>query len=291
MRKTVYFLFGLLLFAGNSYGQKLPVRWEELVASDWQEALDQSSKTCILPIGILEKHGLHSPLGTDLILVREWALRAANKEYAVVFPEFFYGQIYEAKQQPGTFSLPSELVWELLQATVDEIARNGFNKIVIVNGHGGNPSLLRYFAQSQLEKKKDYAVFFFEPSQDPAVAEKANKIRKSDPAGDQHGGEGETSSILYVRPELVKLDRATNESGKSLNRLALPNLYTGIWWYANFPNHYAGEGEKASKELGKLFVENRVEALVNALKTVKADTKTLELQNQFFEEVEKVGQK
>lgn len=291
MKRALLSLIILLLPAANIFAQELPVRWEVLSAADWQQALDKSSKTCILPIGILEKHGLHSPLGTDLILVREWALRAANQEYAVVFPEFFYGQIYEAKQQPGTFSLPSELVWELLQATVDEIARNGFEKIVIVNGHGGNPNLLRYFVQSQLEKKKDYAVFFFEPSQDPAVAEKIRKMRKSDAAGDMHGGENETSALMYVRPELVKPERATGESGKNLNRLSLPNLYTGIWWYANFPNHYAGEGEKASAELGKVFVENQVEVLVKALKAVKADTKTLELQNKFFEEVEQVGGK
>ena len=280
----------LLVCSFTSFAQDIPFRWDELTASDWPKALEKSNRTCILPIGILEKHGPHAPIGSDLIHVREWAARAAKNEYAVVFPDYFYGQIYEAKQQPGTFALPSRLVWDLLDATVEEIARNGFNKIVIVNGHGGNPQLLRYFVQSQLEKRRDYAVYFFDPVQDQAFTEKVNKVRKSDPAGDQHGGENETSSLLYLRPDLVKQERATQESGDNLKRLApLPNMYTSIWWYASYPNHYAGEGAKATKELGKLLTENKVEALTKALKVVKSDTKTLELQKEYFDKVDRVG--
>ncbi|GAA4432707.1 creatininase family protein [Pontibacter saemangeumensis] len=290
--KLVYILSFLMLLAGGANTQNLPSRWDELTASDWPLALEKSNRTCILPIGILEKHGPHAPLGSDLIHVREWAARATKNEYAVVFPDYFYGQVYEAQQQPGTFALPSELVWDLLHATVEEIARNGFNKIVIVNGHGGNPQLLRYFVQSQLEKRRDYAVYFFDPAQDQAFAEKAKKMRKSDPAGDQHAGENETSSLLYLRPDLVKQERATQESGENLKRMAsLPDLYTGIWWYASYPNHYAGEGAKATKEFGKLITDNKVEALTKALKAVKADTKTLELQKEYFDKVDKVGGK
>src|SRR5229473_2817386 len=76
----------------------------------------------------------------ELIYVREWAARVTAKEYAAVFPDYFYGQIYEAKHQPGTFALPSRLLWDLLDATCEEIARNGFRKILIINGHGGNPN-------------------------------------------------------------------------------------------------------------------------------------------------------
>lgn len=278
----------LLLMTTSVVAQELPSRWDELTASDWPKALEKSARTCILPIGILEKHGPHAPLGSDLIHVREWSARATKTEYAVVFPDYFYGQIYEAKQHPGTFALPSKLVWDLLDATCEEIARNGFDKIVIVNGHGGNPQLLRYFVQSQLERKRDYAVYFFDPVPEPAFTEKVNKTRKSDPAGDQHGGENETSSLLYLRPDLVKMDRATQESGANQKRLSLPNLYTGIWWYASYPNHYAGEGAKATAALGKLITENKIESLVQALKAIKADTKTLQLQKEFFDRVEKV---
>jgi creatinine amidohydrolase len=267
--------------------QEIPARWDELVASDWPIALEKSAKTAVLPIGILEKHGPHGPIGSDLIQVPEIAARATKSEYAVVFPDYFYGQIYEARHQPGTFALPSRLIWELLDATCEEIARNGFTKIVIVNGHGGNPNFLRFFVQSQLERRRDYVVFLHEPAPDPALTETVNRMRKSDPAGDQHAGERETATLLYLRPDLVKMDRATAESGANQQRLSVPDLYTAIWWYARYPNHYAGQGAVATRELGQLLSEDRVQALIRSLRTVKADTTTLALQKEFFDRVSK----
>jgi creatinine amidohydrolase len=281
-------IVALLLTAGLARvtgAQDLPARWDELTASDWPKALEKSAYTAILPIGVLEKHGPHAPIGSDLIHVREWAARATKREYAVVFPDYFYGQIYEARHQPGTFALPSRLIWELLDATCDEIARNGFKKIVLVNGHGGNPNFLRFFVQSQLERKRDYVVYFWDPASDPVLTEKVNKTRKSDPAGDQHAGERETSTLLYLRPDLVKMDRATTESGANQKRLAVPDVYTGIWWYASYPNHYAGEGDKATRELGELLTEGRLTQLVNALRAVKADTQAPAMQKEFFDRV------
>lgn len=278
-------LFFFLLIANYCTAQTLPARWDELVASDWSKALQQSDSTCILPIGILEKHGPHAPIGSDLIHVREWAARATKKEYAVVFPDYFYGQINEARHQPGTFSLPPTVVWDLLDATCTEIARNGFKKIVIINGHGGNPNLLQYFVQTQLDKKRDYAVYFFTPGRDSAYNAKVKNIRKSDPAGDSHAGENETSTLLYLRPELVKMDSAKIESGENLKRLAIPNVYTAIWWYSSYPNHYAGEGNVATANLGKVITDNTVASLAQALKAIKADNKTLRLQNEFFDRV------
>ncbi len=279
----------VLAAAGSASAQQLPSRWDELTASDWPKAMERSNATCILPIGILEKHGAHAPLGSDLVKVRELAARATKQEYAVVFPDYFYGQIYEAKHQPGTFALPSRVVWDLLEATVEEIGRNGFKKIVIINGHGGNPNLLRYFAQAQLERRRSYAVYFFDPAPDPAQVERVKQARKSDPASDQHGGENETSGLLYLRPDLVQQARAKNESGADQKRLALPNVYTGIWWYASFPNHYAGQAEVATRELGQLQVEHTIQTLVSTLRAVKADKKTLELQKEFFDRVDRLG--
>ncbi len=281
------FVIGVLLITVASSApagaQELPVRWDELTASDWPKALEKAAHTAILPIGVLEKHGPHAPIGSDLIHVREWASRVAKREYAVVFPDYFYGQIYEARHQPGTFALPSRLIWELLDATCEEIARNGFKKILLVNGHGGNPSFLRFFVQSQLERRRDYVVYFYDPAAEPALTEKMNKMRKSDPAGDQHGGERETSTLLYLRPDLVQMDRAAAESGANQKRLALPDVYTAIWWYAAYPNHYAGEGVKATREFGELVTEARLESLRNALRAVKADESAPRLQREFFE--------
>jgi creatinine amidohydrolase len=91
--------------------------------------------------------------------VRYATLHAAEQEYAVVFPEYYFGQIFEAKHEPGTVAYSRDLQLKLLQETTDEMARNGCKKIVIVNGHGGNEYLLPFFAQSQLEKVHDYVVY------------------------------------------------------------------------------------------------------------------------------------
>src|ERR1700746_269274 len=138
---------------------KLSTKWEELTAADFRQAIQQAKGTCLLPFGILEKHGPHLPLGTDLLNVRYASLQATSQEYAVVFPEYYFGQIFEAKHEPGTVAYSMELQLRLLQETADEMARNGCKKVVIVNGHGGNERLLPYFAQAQMAGPKDYVVY------------------------------------------------------------------------------------------------------------------------------------
>jgi creatinine amidohydrolase len=266
----------------SAFAQELPVRWDELTAGDWGKALEKSKRTCILPMGILEKHGPHCPLGTDLITVRELSAKAAKKEYAVVFPDFYFGQIYEATHQPGAFAPAPGLVLEVLQATCDEIARNGFEKILIVNGHGGNGHLIPYFIQTQLRCRRNYAVFMYDPPADTAFDRQVRRMRKTDPANDGHAGEEETSVMLSLRPDLVKQGYASDESGLNQRRLSLPGVYTAIWWYAAYPNHYAGDGSAGSVTLGKFITDHEVESIAATVRLVKEDGKTLELQEEFF---------
>jgi creatinine amidohydrolase len=269
--------------AVSSFAQSLSTKWEELTAPDFVKAIQQSQGTCLLPIGILEKHGAHLPLGNDLINVRYVSEHAAAEEYAVVFPAYYFGQIFEARQQPGTVAYSSHMQLELLQETADEMARNGCKKIIIVNGHGGNNSLLPYFAQSQLASPHDYVVYVFErPSHDDAAGRPPMKSYKY--AVDFHAGEGETSRTMVSRPDLVHLGRAKSESGEDQARQHLPDsLYTGIWWYARFPNHYAGDGSVATKELGEFDTKAEISDLVTAIRAVKADAEGLRLQKEFNE--------
>ena len=263
--------------------QDLPVKWEELTSPDFITAVEKSARTCVIPLGIMEKHGPHMPLGTDLIDIREIATRAAEEEFTIIFPPFYFGQIYEAKQQPGTVAYSPHTVLTVLQETCDEIHRNGIEKIILVSGHGGNNSLLPYFCQMQLEKQKEYAVYLFRPEDSDEFQEKLDGMRKTD--WDGHAGETETSMMLANRPELVKLDRANSQSGKDLQRLnSLSNAYTAIWWYAQFPNHYAGDGSFGTVEMGNLIIENKVDQLVEMVRSVKADQKTIELQKQFYKD-------
>ena len=275
---------GVVLCGVTSLGQtasaqtKLSAHWEELTGPDFVKAIQQAQGTCILPIGILEKHGPHMPIGSDLLNARYVALHAAEQQYAVVFPEYYFGQIAEARQEPGTVSYSRELQLALLQATTDEMGRNGCKKILVVNGHGGNNHLLPYFAQTQLEKPHDYVVYIFD-QRVPATGGPAKKTTI-----DQHAGESETSKMLTVRPDLVHMDRAQSESGNDQHHVNLPDgVYTGIWWYAKFPDHYAGDGSVANRELGDYQVKWWVDAVSKVLVAIKADNDSLRLQKEFFE--------
>ena len=280
MKQALTAMLAILLLAAHAvHAQtKLSVKWEELSAADFRQAIDQSKGTCLLPFGILEKHGPQLPLGTDLLNVRYASLHAAEKEYAVVFPEYYFGQIFEAKHEPGTMAYSRELQLKLLQETTDEMARNGCKKIVIVNGHGGNESLLPFFAQSQLEKPHDYVVYIQWGRDEPKGGP-----QKKDPL-DMHAGQSETSTMMISHPELVHVDRATSESGADQKRLNLPSdVYTGIWWYARFPNHYSGEGALATKELGEFEMDAWINAIAAAIRAARADDQSLRLQNEFYE--------
>src|SRR5947209_472488 len=257
---------------------KLSVHWEELTAADFAKAIQRSHGTCLLPFGILEKHGPHLPLGTDLLDVRYAALHAAEVEYAVVFPEYYFGQIAEARHEPGTIAYSRDLQLTLLQETTDEMGRNGCSKVIIVNGHGGNEHLLPFFAQSQLDRPHDYVVYVV----DERTPESGGPPRRD--SLDMHAGESETSKMMIARPDTVHQDRAGQESGADQARQPLPEgVYTGIWWYARFPNHYSGDASLDTKELGDFQMKWWVESIAKAIRAVKADGVSLKLQNEFYE--------
>src|SRR5215813_3472174 len=175
----------LVVLCASCFSQnKLSPKWEELTAPDFVQAVHQSQGVCVLPIGIIEKHGPHLPLGTDLLDVRFAVMNAAQ-------------------QEPGTvaYSLGTQLT--LLQETVKEMARNGCKKVVIVNGHGGNESLLPLFAQSQLAAPRDYVVYVFGL---PRLNVPGRPTLKAG-SNDMHAGESETSHMMVARPDLVHLDR------------------------------------------------------------------------------------
>ncbi|HZZ40877.1 MAG TPA: creatininase family protein [Acidobacteriaceae bacterium] len=261
---------------------KLPTQWEELTGPDFIQAIQKAQGVCLLPFGILEKHGPQLPIGTDLINARWVALHSAAEEYAVVFPAYYFGQIDEARHQPGTVAYSRHIQLDLLQETTDEMGRNGCRKILIVNGHGGNLSLLPYFAQTELQEKHDYVVYVYWWDN-----RKGPDRPKQQTTMDMHAGESETSHTLVTRPDLVHMDRAGEESGADQARLHLPaDVYTGIWWYARFPNHYSGDGTKATPALGEYDMKAWVADLVSAIRAVKADDESLRLQNEFYEKAE-----
>ncbi len=281
MKKQLLLLSALML-ATFASAQQLPVGWDELTSPDFPLAVERSEGVCIIPMGVIEKHGPHLPLGTDVISAREVSRRAAAREYAIVYPFYFAGQIFEAKQQPGTIAYSPDLIYRILEETCAEISRNGIKKIVIANSHGGNTTFLQYFCQTQLAGRKDYVVYLFTPSIDSETQQKIRELRSSTTGG--HADEVETSTILAVRPDLVKMETVNTQSGEDMNRLSLPNIYTGIWWYAKYPNHYAGDASGASAELGEVRLAQWSEQLAEVVKTVKEDDISARLQDEFFRE-------
>lgn len=281
-----YILLFVSLFILNTQAQNLSFKMEELSAPEFIDAVDKSDKTIILPIGVFEKHGPHMPLGTDLYTAREMALRAAEKEYTVVFPWYYFSQINEARHQPGTIAYSPKLIWSVLQETLDELSRNGFKKIIIVNGHGGNNAFLNYFGMAQLSERRDYSLYWFQPSYDTEVLKKATELTQHDKY-DQHAGNRETSMVKAIVPELVHPEKASEQSGVDLDRLNnLQHVYSGIWWYAQYPNHYSGDGSKANSEAGELILNSVVDQFVKVIKNIKDDNNVPTLQEQFFDEAD-----
>ena len=283
------FIIVFTMFCNSIFAQ-LSVKWEELSTSEFITAVEKADKVCVVPLGVIEKHGPYLPLATDLLRARDVAYEAAKKEYVVVFPEFYFGQINESRHQPGTLAFSPELVMRLLEETCDEIARNGFDKIILLNSHGGNNGMLNYFSMAILNKRRDYTVYFAnvtnlfaDAAQKKQVLDGYDKLPKGSTG---HAGSDEASHILSLRPDLYKAD-CNPESGEDLDRLKnLTLVTTGIGWYARFPNQYEGNAAFADKKLGDLMRKTFIDGMIKAYKEVKDDTVAPELLKKFYDDSE-----
>ena len=185
--------------------------WEELSAKGLEDYIEKCEGLCVLPMGVLEKHGDHLPLGTDMYIVTEIAKAAAAKSPAVVFPYYFMGQILEARHVTGTIAPSLKLIMDALLEMCDEIHRNGFKKILLLSGHGGNCHFLPFFAQMFPGLDRLYAVYTsFIYDMSPGDAKKIQTFTGVRVMGD-HAGFLETSLIMHLRPDLVNMDNVKAE--------------------------------------------------------------------------------
>jgi len=257
------------------------MQWENLTSPDFARAVEET-RVCILPFGVLERHSEHLPLGTDYLNAHRLACLAAEKAPAVVFPPFYYGQIYEARCFPGAVALKPSLLLELIQSVFDEIGRNGFKKIILLNGHGGNAHLLPFLAQSSLYQKKPYSLYLYTGAMTDTERQARQAVLETKRHG--HACECETSTTMASFPELVKMERVPESGGEPLQRLAeLSGNYSGIWWYGDYPEHYAGDARTASAEKGQKLLALEVAALSRYIEAVKADQVVPGLEAEFFE--------
>ncbi|MDY7009794.1 MAG: creatininase family protein [Planctomycetota bacterium] len=257
--------------------------WEELTADEFAGAVDDCEGVCIITLGVLERHLHHLPPGTDLMLGQHVAELAARREPVVVFPPWYLGEVYEAVCFPGTVTLPPKSMVELMLAIFDEIGRNGFTKIITFLSHGGNVYLAPFLAQCQLFRQKSYQVYslFWDQGLTEAQRAKWNAVMETD--GGQHAGESETSIMMAHRPDLVKMEALDGQVAEPLGRLDhVKPGYTALWWYADYPEHYAGDARTASAEKGKVLTDLLVDSLAAFIRAVKNDTVTPKLAWEFF---------
>jgi creatinine amidohydrolase len=259
------------------------MQWEHLTSDAFREAARESG-VCVIAMGVIEKHSTHLPLGTDFLNAHRIACLAAEKEAAIVFPPFYFGQIYEARCFPGTVTVRPTLLIELIQSVFDEIGRNGLRKIVAYNGHGGNTHLLHFLAQSSLWEQKPYSLYIPTAHLTPEQQEKWRTMRESSHGG--HACESETSISLANHPDLVQKDRVPEVPAQPLGRMRdMPPTFTGIGWYSNYPEHYAGDARAASGKKGSALVGWMVDTLASYIAAVKADQVVPALESEFFARV------
>ncbi len=248
------------------------MRWEELTGDQFPQAVAAAQGVCLLPLSCIERHAHHLPLGTDMYIGRELCRRAAEIESAIIFPDFIFTQILEARHCPGTIALEPDLIVRLLDKTCQEIGRNGLTKIILVNAHGGNNHLIHFFVQTQLASPRDYVAYVAEP---PLAPEDAAGLKAQwQTTVDGHAGGHETSAIFAIRPDLMPLER--------LKVLRDSGVDTGIWWYADHPTHYRGDGSPATAEKGERLLAARARALAGVIRVIKEDVETKRLQDEFF---------
>jgi creatinine amidohydrolase len=263
------------------------MQWEQLTAPEFEQAVRETG-VCVIAFGVVERHSDHLPLGTDYLVGHKLACMAAEREPAVIFPPFYFGQIYEARCFPGTITVEPTLLLKLIQGVFDEIGRNGFKKIIVLNAHGGNNHLLGFLLQSSLWEEKPYAIYMPFQRLTPERQKAWEEMRETDYGG--HACEWETSSVFGTYPELVRMDRVPEEPARPLGRLShLPPTYTAIWWYSDYPEHYAGDARPATLEKGQALMQMEADTLAEYIAAVKKDEVVPALNDEFFQRAAQVG--
>lgn len=281
----------------------METRWLYTTSENFTALREASKDTCIIPMGCVEKHGLHLPLGTDILQASHIVWEASKRETVCVFPDFTFGDISEnfPNKPAGNISIPVETEMLLLEQLSEQIARNGFKKIIIYNGHGGNLPWLNTFLRKLENKPHNYVMVVVNIR--CKVMERIAKARafkglteedknltikcKENPPVDGHAGYSETAYMMAVSPESVHMDRLGIVSGKSLE---LTKKYTkmGIQirdagWSINYPDCIDSDDPIGCNErIGKAALKLEAERLANIIKFIKEDEDLIKWHNEFW---------
>lgn len=260
------------------------MRWEELTGSELAAAAQETQGLCLLPVSCVEQHGARLPLGTDLLIARELATRVAALENAVVFPDIFFGQILEGRAEPGAIGISLPVVMQILSEVCAEIARNGFPRIVLINGHGGNTHMLKTFVQGAIERRVQFQVYLVEPQFTDEELRAIGSLWESE-RPDCHGGESETSQILAIRPDLVRSAEEAKPE-RPLDRygdLGRTGVFNALWFYADHPDHFCGDPSPATGEKGDVLLDVTARALARGVAAVRSHEEIDGVHREFFD--------
>jgi creatinine amidohydrolase len=174
----------------------------ELTEGNWADAADSGADVAVLPVGSTEQHGPHAPLGTDTLAARAVAHEGSARAdlETVVGPALPVGVAAEHRAFSGTLWVSEDTFRAYVAETIESLAHHGWQRVVVVNGHGGNVPALREVCGRLTRDSDCYAVpFTWFDAVDPA------DVGFDGAMG--HGGPVETSLIQHLRPELVDEDR------------------------------------------------------------------------------------
>jgi len=227
-------------------------------SDDFKKNLSKSD-IVVIPIGSVEAHGHHLPLGTDIFSPKLFCDKIEKKigDEVWIAPEIPYGQSYDLTVYPGTINIPSEVFGEYVFWIGKGFYENGMKKIIFLNGHGGNIVGLGLAAEKLIKIGIDVMIinWWLDFSKEILTVTE----------GQGHGGEDETSAILYYDEKLVQMDKATKNPNKPLLKIRFKDSAKIF-----FKDAISGDATLATKEKGEKIFELVTEKIIEAIQIIKS---------------------
>ena len=257
-------------------------RYSEMSWPECKAAAD-ADKVAVLPVATYEDHGYHLPIDADVVLCTEISERAvaALKEEAVLIPAVSHGYSPHHMDFPGTITISWDTFINYVKDVCLSLAHHGFKRILIVNGHGSNSSPLDLAARlSILESKNDILCAQVNHWGVRQAREAGEHLRTSAYGGIAHAGEYETSLYLALKPDLVAMDKATNEASPLpvgfqadlISGKARDSYHANLmpYWSSLTESGVLGDAKEATQEKGEKWLQAAVEGLVELIREFRA---------------------
>lgn len=243
-------------------------RLYKLTRPEVEEYLNEND-VVLLPVGSTEQHGKHMAIDTDAYTAHEISLRVAEKTGVLVAPTVSYGYSPHHMNFKGSVTLTFQTLVNVLKEVCESLIHHGFNKIVVMNAHGGNTNPIRQALKEIQDEtgKRVYSVMVY-PSPDGFGAEGTRVIEQE---GGGHACELETSVGLYLGHRIL-MDRAENWTPehtsidpKYRRKVAANYMFDEVTSIGSL-----GDPTLATKEKGKILVDSVVKDLAKFIEDLKA---------------------